>query len=184
MTPTGAGSKNSTRQPQGENAASPMTAVRTVAVSTEVVMPAVGAGIGAVSAAVIDNELPGPLLVVVLNALPPAGPAIGALGSAFLVQDAPDPTMPDHRRPDRRGRSRDDRCRGESGPCCLQGLGTQAADESASGVPLGVRAVIGCMATVVMTLAAHAAFGLAAMIAGELIPGSARGRSSMVMRSS
>jgi MFS family permease len=56
---------------------------------------AVGAGMGAVGAAMIDHEPPrGARLAAVLNgALPPAGLAAGALGSGLLVQDVPDPTV-------------------------------------------------------------------------------------------
>jgi MFS family permease len=56
---------------------------------------AVGAGMGAVGAAMIDLEPPrGARLAAVLNgALPPAGLAAGALGSGLLVQDAPAPTV-------------------------------------------------------------------------------------------
>jgi MFS transporter len=56
---------------------------------------AVGAGMGAVGAAMIDLEPPhGARLAAVLNgALPPAGLAVGALVSGFLVQDVPAPTV-------------------------------------------------------------------------------------------
>ena len=56
---------------------------------------AVGAGMGAAGAAMIDQAPVGSAhLAAVLNgAMPPAGLAIGALGSGFLVQDAPAPTV-------------------------------------------------------------------------------------------
>ncbi|MFJ4790004.1 MFS transporter [Streptomyces sp. NPDC088794] len=56
---------------------------------------AVGAGMGAIGAAMIDLEpVHGARLAAVLNgALPPAGLAVGALASGFLVQDAPAPTV-------------------------------------------------------------------------------------------
>ncbi|MFJ5265580.1 MFS transporter [Streptomyces sp. NPDC088387] len=56
---------------------------------------AVGAGMGAIGAAMIDlRPVHGARLAAVLNgALPPAGLAVGALASGFLVQDAPAPTV-------------------------------------------------------------------------------------------
>ncbi|MFD9126580.1 MFS transporter [Kitasatospora sp. NPDC059571] len=56
---------------------------------------AVGAGMGAAGAAMIDHAPPGSArLAAVLNgALPPAGLAAGALGSGVLAQNAPAPTV-------------------------------------------------------------------------------------------
>ncbi|MEU0948532.1 MFS transporter [Streptomyces canus] len=56
---------------------------------------AVGAGMGAVGAAMIDLAPPhrARLAAVLNGVLPPAGLAVGSLTSGFLVQDAPAPTV-------------------------------------------------------------------------------------------